>query len=55
MVQWIQELGTSQFQVIHHPGKKHDGLSRLPCKQNGQKEVEDEAEPTGVVATISWN
>lgn len=38
---WIQELGMYEFQVVHHPGKRHgntDGLCQIPCKQCGKKE-----------------
>lgn len=56
MAWWIQQLSTYEFQVIHHPAKKHgnaNGLSRVPCKQCGRTGTEKKVEPGGAMATIS--
>lgn len=55
MVHLIQELGTTEFEIIHRPGKKHgnaDGLLR--GRQCGREEQEgDESGVSGpVIATV---
>ena len=60
VARWLETLAEYNFQVIHRPGSKHsnaDALSRLPCRQCGCGEPDDEEtekdEDIAEVSTIS--
>ena len=41
----MEVLGTFNFEIQHRPGKQHgnaDGFRRIPCKQCGRTDVENE-------------
>ena len=49
VARWLETLAEYNFKVIHRPGSKHsnaDALSRLPCRQCGYRETDDEETAT---------
>ena len=58
MARWLERLARFQFDIEHHPGRKHgnsDGMSRIPCEgrcRNCAKGHETTAGRTEVARTV---
>ena len=58
---WLEQLAAFEFIIIHRPGIRHanaDGVSRIPCKQCGKSETEEDVElvaPVTIEETEQWS
>ena len=44
---WLEQLAPYEFDIVHRPGKRHanaDSVSRIPCRQCGRADNEDNPE-----------
>ncbi len=53
VARWIQVLDTYDYTIEHRPGRLHgnaDGLSRIPCRQCGRSDEDEDETPPSVRA-----
>ena len=56
LARWLETLSSYSMKIEHRPGRLHrnaDGLSRMPCKQCGRREVDTDPKHTMNVNLVS--